>query len=445
MRVFVTSLLISLFSWSSLLAEEPYMYAHYIDVGQANSILLEFPCGAVLIDAGAQDEAHADHLTYKLREFFADREHLNNTLDALIITHPHIDHTRVLPRVTEVCRVRNYIDNGKTTGSGRYPVRWIRDQMQDGLLMTNLREIEDTEITGLSHRNGLTDDAIDPISCDDCDPQIKILSGGHTRNPGWSRSAYNQLNNHSVVVRVDFGESSFLFTGDLEEEGIELLTGYYEGTDMLDVDVYEIGHHGSSNGTTEELLEAMSPDIAVFSVGRYDFGRDPYDPYSTYVYGHPRLDVLRMIENNISGTRSEPIQANIFTGQRRYHERTISKRIYATAWDGDITIRADLEGNMRVTKRHWPRSRPWDYVSPFDFQPSPNEPRPEPSPPERSLEPFDFTNSLSQTPPYDSVTEEAAPELRSVTVCSSTYKSCRKAKVRFRCGFRNRRSIRRCR
>ena len=51
----------------------PTMYAHFINVGQADATLLEFPCGAVLIDAGAQDDAHVDTLVEYLEHFFDDR------------------------------------------------------------------------------------------------------------------------------------------------------------------------------------------------------------------------------------------------------------------------------------------------------------------------------------------------------------------------------------
>lgn len=66
---------------------------------------------------------------------------------------------------------------------------------------------------------------------------------------------------------------SFLFTGDLEDTAIERLVDRYRNTATLDVDVYEVGHHGSHNGTTEEVRDAMTPKIAVISVGHWDDGK----------------------------------------------------------------------------------------------------------------------------------------------------------------------------
>lgn len=89
----------------------------------------------------------------------------------------------------------------------------------------------------------------------------------------WSDGEFEQKNNHSIVTRVDFGQSSFLFTGDLEEPGIKRLLDRHETPTLLDVDVYHVGHHGSHNGTTAELLGAVTPKIAVISVGHWDFGK----------------------------------------------------------------------------------------------------------------------------------------------------------------------------
>src|SRR5688500_5231659 len=87
-------------AWAPARAQEPAMVAHYIDVGQGLSVLLEFPCGAVLVDTGAQDMEHVDYLSGYLREFFTRRADLKNTLNTLFISHPHVDHTRGISAVT---------------------------------------------------------------------------------------------------------------------------------------------------------------------------------------------------------------------------------------------------------------------------------------------------------------------------------------------------------
>src|SRR5579862_4109638 len=128
-----------------LIAEEPKMRAHFIDVGQGASTLLEFPCGAVLIDTGAQDKNHVDNLIRYLDDFFARRPDLHETLAEVIVTHPHIDHSMGLRRVAEKYNVLNYVDDGETRGSGKANPIWIREQVRTGKLSTKIRPVRDDE------------------------------------------------------------------------------------------------------------------------------------------------------------------------------------------------------------------------------------------------------------------------------------------------------------
>jgi hypothetical protein len=168
-------------------------------------------------------------------------------------------------------------------------------------------------------------------------------------NPGWADRDFDNLNNHSVVVRVDFGESSFLFTGDLEEPAIETLVEYYADTDLLDVDVYLVGHHGSHNGTTPSLVAAMTPEVAVLGVGKSSFGRNRRRGFNTFSYGHPRRSVIELLSAAIPGRRSQAIEVEVADSARQFSDYRVTKRIYATGWDGDVTIAAKIDGTMRVT------------------------------------------------------------------------------------------------
>src|SRR5205085_235611 len=136
------------------------------------------------------------------------------------------------------------------------------------------------------------------------DPQIHVLSGHILTNPRWSADAYSNLNNHSLVTRVDFNGASLLFMGDLEEEGIGRLLGYYAGGagKILDADVLQVGHHGSNNGTTQALLDAVTPNVAVINVGSWSYGK-PNKPFTTYAYGHPRQSTLDLLQASISRMR----------------------------------------------------------------------------------------------------------------------------------------------
>ena len=325
----------------------PTMYAHFINVGQADATLLEFPCGAILIDAGAQDDASVDTLVEYLGDFFEDRPDLNKTLESIIVTHNHIDHTRALRRIVETFTVKRYIDTGQNQGTGTGNPNWVRSVAAARNII--VRTIMDTAVAAVD--SGLTGADIDPVSCQDCDPRIRILSGQLTENPGWSHSEFDNKNNHSLVLRIDFGESSFLFTGDLEEAAIDDLVSRTDST-LLDVDVYQVGHHGSHNGTTAGLLQAMGPEIAVFSVGRWDYGFQTENRFTTWHYGHPRKVVVDLISVALSKYRSDPVDVKVAVAARDFVDYTVRKRIYATAWDGTVKIRARLDESFRVTRNN---------------------------------------------------------------------------------------------
>lgn len=182
-------------------------------------------------------------LVQYLEEFFDRRTDLNHTLNVLFVTHPHIDHSRSLKGIFSNFTVERYIDNGSVSSSGRHAAKWIRREIAKGKYTTSLHEITDDLVVNLEHYNGYSDENVDPLNCmANGDPQIRILAGRLFDDPGWPNVKFGNQNNHSIVIRVDFGESSFLFTGDLEEHAIGTRVDWYDGTSTLDVDVYQVGH-----------------------------------------------------------------------------------------------------------------------------------------------------------------------------------------------------------
>ena len=88
--------------------------------------------------------------------------------------------------------------------------------------------------------------------------------------------AYAETNDTSIVVRIDYGETSFLFTGDMETAAETDMLEYWASTPgRADVDVLKVGHHGSETSTGYRLLYETSPEYAVISVGEGN------------TYGHP--------------------------------------------------------------------------------------------------------------------------------------------------------------
>ena len=335
----------------STLEDVPVMYAHFINVGQGDASLLEFPCGAILIDTGAQDNDYVDKLIDYLNAFFAKRNDLDRTLASMFITHDHPDHIKGLEEVLNNFKVKRLIYNGKARTNE--PGEFGRVLRQKNKYSLDIEAVTFEKVILKGNRRGLTDSIIDPIKCDDCDPKILVLSGGFEKNPGWTAKEYGNKNNHSLVIRIDFGGSSFLFTGDLEKDGIEKVVEYYKqattaGPCLLDTDVYRVGHHGSYNATTAPLLDVVTPDIAIISVGKWDFGRGSSNLFTTYAYGHPRKDTLDLLTLSLKQYRNEPLSAKVAIGPRKFVVYTIRKKIYATAWDKNIIVSASLDGKYNV-------------------------------------------------------------------------------------------------
>lgn len=323
-------------------ADAGQMAVHYIDVDQGASALLEFPCGAILIDAGGRGTAASDHLIEYLDRFFARRSDLNRRLSGIYVTHTHVDHNSNLRRVAERYSVGGYVHNGILTGSGRVAARWMDNRTRIAPAIPTAAVTQ--AMVAAAGAAGLGGAVIDPLACAGVDPRIRILSGAYTENPGWPDGEYENGNNQSLVIRVDYGETSFLFTGDMEETAIETLVDRYAANQLLDVNVYAVGHHGSHNGTTQELLDAMTPEMAVISMG----ASTVQQPWTAWAYGHPRRDVVTALVGSVSSSRPVSRTVRIADRVKRFSEIPMSRAVYATGWDGDIVISANSAGIQSV-------------------------------------------------------------------------------------------------
>ncbi len=357
MKGYLISLFLFILSISQLfsqgIVDQKIMKAHYINVGQGDATLLEFPCGTILIDSGAQDDRFTDNLIDYLEDFFNKREDLEKTIDLIIITHAHRDHNKALQKVIENFNVKAYIDNGLRRGSGRKLQKWAQDNANQ--LSIRYGSYSFDEIVAQGGIMGLTNDLIDPLNCDSVDPEVTLLSGRFDSKPSnWNNSNYKNGNNHSIIVRIQFDNASFLFTGDMEEEGLEKIIEHYGKLEngILDTDIYQVGHHGSNNATTKDLVEAITPSAAIISCGRWNFGLGTNKKFNTYSYGHPRKSVVQLLEQSIKKNRSKPVTVKLGLKSRSFIDYTIKKKIYATPWDNTIKVRASTEGKYRITRNH---------------------------------------------------------------------------------------------
>jgi competence protein ComEC len=348
-----------------------WMAAHVIDVGQGAAILLEFSCGAALIDTGGQEDEYVDGnaklMTY-LERFFARRPDLKKTLDVVFLTHAHSDHTSgagvpkkskpttpqtpglIPPTGTLPYKIRNVVTNGETSGSGIGPQKAL-------INYASSHAIPVTQVfnSDIRRSDGLTSNRISPIACGENSPTFRVLWGSERAGHGWEDNG----NNHSLAIRVEFGASSFLFIGDLEQDAQpEFVRSYARHPTILDVDVYMVGHHGSRNGTTRQLMQAMSPQIAVMGAG--DPSRDE-SGFTAHDFGHPNLATITLLEDPQVGVAKTRTAVSLPVGTRgrnpktgaeaEFEYRTIRQAIYSTGWDGDVVITASAGGEKKVHTR----------------------------------------------------------------------------------------------
>lgn len=219
---------------------------HFLDVGQGDCILIQTADGRnVLIDAGDVDAA--DAVTDYLLTNGVHR------IDLLVITHPHSDHIGGLPQVLEKFGVSEVLDAGLPHGSLAYK--------------EVLSTIESRRIAYEKAVQG-----------------ARVGVGRLTMEVLWPPTGYevgeDMLNNGSVVTRVQFGDVSFLFTGDIEKEAEGLLLA--SGQD-LESTVLKVAHHSSDSSTSNEFLQVVKPVYAVISVG------------ANNEYGHPAQSTVRRL------------------------------------------------------------------------------------------------------------------------------------------------------
>lgn len=216
-----------------------YFEAHFIDVGQGDSILLRIPDGSnFLWDGGGNSKS-----LYYLQNLGV------NSLDLVFVSHFHSDHTRGLIPILDQIPVKLVLINKEDSPES--------EKFEEEL---ERREIPFMEIgSGYSVKTGSL--------------QVSILS------PPEGASEWKE-NDRSLVGRVSFGEVDFLFTGDIEESGREFLKKEGE----IDSEVLKVPHHGSPTSLDEQFLDLVSPEVAVISAGE----ENPY--------GHPSnitLDLLK--------------------------------------------------------------------------------------------------------------------------------------------------------
>lgn len=268
-HLIIFTLLLLLCFFSSLLTKKfnsykvnpNLMYVHYINVDQGDAILIQVNNKNLLIDSGPK--SHKKQLVKFLNDLNISK------LDYVIATHPHEDHIGNMNTVLNSYKVQSFY------APKVYSYTKSFEQMIDSLKSNNLK--------------------INPIK-----------RGCNTINLGFQTNVevfspindtYDNENNYSPVIKISFGNNSFLFTGDAEKEIEDKLILL---NDDLKADILKVSHHGSSSSTSDSFLNRVSPKYAVISVGKNNIYDHPNDTIISKLNTY-NIDILRTdIQNNIT-------------------------------------------------------------------------------------------------------------------------------------------------
>ncbi len=219
------------------------MYVHFLNVGQGDSILLETPNGKfMLIDGGMKGEG--ENVVEYLRNQGVER------LEYVVATHPDADHIGGLVSVLNSISIKNFIDSGKVHTSQTY------EEM--------ITLIADKNIPYIVPKAG------EKISLDS-DVDIQVLS---------SNKEASDNNEASIVLKVTYGDVSFLLTGDA---GIDMEQELMQ-TQNVQATILKSGHHGSNTSSSPAFIEAVNPEAAILSYGQDN------------KYGHPHFEVIESLK-----------------------------------------------------------------------------------------------------------------------------------------------------
>lgn len=219
------------------------LHVYYLDVGQADSIFIKLPNNEnMLIDAGVDESG--EKIVEALQSSGTEK------IDYLVATHPHADHIGGMQEVVE-----NF-DIGKVYMPAA---------------VTNTRTYEDLLLAIKSKGNTITTaKAGTDILSDENLSAVFVAPNS---------AEYDDLNNYSAVIKLTYGNNSFVFTGDAEKLSEDEIRA------NIKCDVLKVGHHGSNTSTSKNFLKKTEPTYAVISCG------------ADNEYGHPHKEVMQRLNN----------------------------------------------------------------------------------------------------------------------------------------------------
>ena len=258
--------------------DESGLKIHFINVEQADAILLEFPTGEkMMIDSGDTSSSSQNLLKEYLEKIDFKVDGGEKVLDYFVLTHPDADHMGGAVTLFENYKIKNFIRPG---------VKYFKNGDE------NSEEVFENDFTTDDERyklilNALSNEVISSgCMCITSTAGLKIKSSSfveenlNVNSSTWKITflspiadclPYKNKNNYSPVMILEYMNKKIMFTGDAEKEVENDIVENTVDKSFLDVDILKAGHHGSKGSSTAKFLSYVKPEYVVISVGKNSY------------------------------------------------------------------------------------------------------------------------------------------------------------------------------
>lgn len=233
----------------------------FLDVGQGDAIHIQTPNTHIMIDGGPSYDV--DQYINSIFKFTPCN------IDLIVLTHPHLDHLVGLSRIIKHCTYNLFLYNALPNVSATSDLLY--------------KEIISSKSKSAYAGDTYTIDGM----------KFYVL---------WPPKDYinKNINNHSIVLLLDYNELEILLLGDIETDALKDID-FSKFIPYIDwpLEIYKVSHHGAGNGTLQSIITKFSPTYCVISVGKGN------------IYSHPSPSTLHILEESNCIIKRTDIEGNI--------------------------------------------------------------------------------------------------------------------------------------